>query len=201
MRKLDLAIRQGATFVFQVLWETDVLVYRPIVGISNTAPAVVTSPDHGVPNGWMVAIASVVGLNELNAVGNPPKDEEFRKADVISDSEIAFNKVNAAGFKVYQSGGFVVYYQPADLNLVQSVRMQIRDKIGGNAIHSMTLADDDFAIDFAKKRIVGTIDADAAATFTFKKAVYDLEVETTEGIVVPLFYGAVSLAFESTTIS
>ena len=50
--KLDLSIIQGDTFSQIIRWETEPIVYSPITGITQAAPAVITATSHGVPNGW-----------------------------------------------------------------------------------------------------------------------------------------------------
>jgi len=200
MKKLDITIRQGSTFTLPIMWERDRLIYNPITAIANTAPVLITSAGHGIPDGWPVAVVCAKGLTELNATDNPPREADFRPAAVVSDSQIEFNKVSSACFKPYTSGGFLAYYQPADLAAIADVRMQIKTKIGGDVLHSMTLAAGDFTLDMLRKRIAGVIDATTTAAFVFKKGVYDIEVEDVDGVVTPLIYGSVSLTLETTTI-
>ena len=55
----DLTIQQGRTFSLALRWESPPVVYRPITAIAQTAPARLTVPAHGVPDGWRVAITNV----------------------------------------------------------------------------------------------------------------------------------------------
>lgn len=199
MKKLDLTIRQGATFKLPVMWETSTLVYKPISAIAQDAPVLVTtSESHGAPDGWMCAVMNAKGMTELNAANNPPKDNEFRPITLVDATNLEFNAVNAAGFRPYTSGGQLVYYLPGDLSTLVDVRMQIRSKVGGTVLAAFTLTDGDFELDFTRKRIVLTIPAADTAAFTFKSGVYDLEVEDDTGVVTPLLYGAVALTLEIT---
>lgn len=198
MKKQDLTIRRGATFTFPVMWESDVLVYKDITGVTQSAPMTVTCVDHSIPDGWGAAIMSVKGMAEINAKGNPPEDEEFRPVTVVDPDHVAFNAVNAAGFKAYQSGGYLVYYAP-QLLAGASARMQVRDKVGGNVLLDINSDDGGITIDAARGRVVIGLTAAVTAALTWRTGVYDLEVETADAVVTPLLYGGVTVSPEITT--
>lgn len=198
VRKLDIQIRQGSTFTLPVMWELDTLVYKPITAVAQSAPVRLTVPGHGIPPGWMAAVANVKGPTALNAQNNPPKDNEFAPVTVIDADTVEFNKVNGAAFKAYAGGGQLVYYAPGDLTDLTDVRMQIRTKIDGPVLHELTL-NDGIELDFAKSRIEITIPATDTELMTFKAGVYDLEVEKTDGTVpFPILHGAATLTREVT---
>lgn len=205
MKKLDITIRQGSTFVLPVMWETTTLVYKPITAIEASAPVRVTAPNHGAPDGWNACVMNSEGMKELNAAsenGKPPKDTEFQPITLVSGNEIEFNAVNATKFRAYTGGGQLVYYAPGDL-VGAIARMQIKDKVGGTVLH--TLRSDgltpNITLDLTKSRIVLRIEATEAAAFAWKSGVYDLEIETASGDTVPLLYGAVAVIREVTTLS
>ena len=75
----DLTIQQGRTFSLALRWESQPVVYRPITAIAQTAPARLTVPTHGVPDGWRVAITNVKGMTEINAEANKLLTPVFRK--------------------------------------------------------------------------------------------------------------------------
>lgn len=197
MKKLDIQIRQGSTFTLPVMWELDALIYKTITAVAQSAPVRLTVPGHGIPTGWMAAVMNVKGPTPLNAAENPPKDNEFMPVTVVDEDTVEFNKVNGAGFKPYVSGGQLVYYAPGDLTDLNDARMQIRTKIDGEVLHELVLP---FGIgfDFAKSRIEVDIPASDTALMTFKTGVYDLEVEKSDGTVIPILYGAAILTRETT---
>lgn len=197
MRKLDIQIRQGSTFTLPIMWELDALIYKTITGIAQSAPVRLTVPGHGIPTGWMAAVMNVKGPTPLNAAENPPKDNEFLPVTVVDDDTVEFNKINGAGYKAYVSGGQLAYYAPGDLTDLVDVRMQIRTKIDGDVLHELTL-DAGITLDFAKSRIEVEIPASDTELMTFKAGVYDIEVEQTDGTVIPILYGAATLTREVT---
>ena len=198
MKKLDIVLRKGATWQLPVMWESDRLAYKTITQVTPTSPVRITAVGHGIPDGWRVAVANVKGPSALNAAMNPPRDHEFRVATVVSPDAIEFNKVNAAGWPAYVTGGQLVYYEPMPL-LDAQARMQIKNKVNGIVLHELTTADGGITIDLIKSRLVLTITAEACAAFTWRRGVYDLEVFDASGVVTPLLYGSVNLTSEVTT--
>ena len=198
MKKQNLSVRQGSTFTLSVAWEGRRLVYRPISQIEQTSPVRITALAHGVPDGWMVAVMNAKGLTHLNAEYNPPKDAEFRQATVVSPDAIEFNPVNAAGFKAYQSGGQLVYYEPVSLIDV-TARMQIRRRPGVPFFYELTTENGAISLDFARSRINLQIPAGDTAGMDWTTGFYDLEVVDANGVVTPLLAGEVVVTREITT--
>lgn len=204
MKKLDITIRQGSTWELPVMWETNTLVYKPITGIAQSSPVRLTVPNHGMPDGWNGAVVNVLGMTQINAAsenGKPPIDADFLSVTLVSGDEIEFNAINSARFKPYASGGQLVYYAPGDL-VGATARMQIKDKVGGTVLHTLRSdgAEPNIVFDLPKNRIIPRIEASEAAAFAWKAGVYDLEIESATGVVVPLLYGAVTLIREVTTL-
>lgn len=192
-----LTILQGKTFELPVLWETEPVVYKPITGISAAAPAVVTCVGHGVPDGWRVAIVSAKGMTQINALNTPPKDKDYVIAKVLSADSLELNTVNAAEFKAWTSGGYVQYNTPKDL-AGYIARMDIMDKAGGTVLLALTTENAGIVIDNVTKTITLNISATDTAAITWKKAVYDLELESTTGVVTSLLFGTVVVTKEVT---
>ena len=195
--KKDLTILQGRTYSHPIKWETEPVIYKPITAITQAAPCIVTAVGHGLPDGWRVAIVSVKGMTQINA-SNPPKDNEYVVAKVLTADTIELNTVNAAEYKAYISGGYVQYNTPQDLTSYVA-RMSIKDKVGGTELMSLTTANSRILIDNTTKTITLEIDADDTAEITFKKGVYDLELESPSGVVTALMYGNVTVTNEVTT--
>jgi hypothetical protein len=195
--KKDLTILQGRTFSYPLKWEIEPIVYKPITGITQAAPCIVTAVGHGLPDGWRVAIVSVKGMTQINA-SNPPKDSEYVVAKKLTDDTIELNTVNAAEYKAYTSGGYVQYNTPQDLTSYVA-RMSIKDKVGGTELMSLTTTNDRIVVDDTAKTITLAIDATDTAAITFKRGVYDLELESPAGVVTALMFGNVTVTNEVTT--
>lgn len=198
----DFIIEQGKTFAHVLRWEAPPYIYKAISGISQGAPAIVTSVAHGVPDGWRVAIVSVKGMKEINATVAPPAAAAFRRATRIGADSIELNDVNSSEYTAYVSGGFVQYLTPVDLTGF-TARMKIKSKEG--VVLASTEAGDTpldvitVAIDTALKTITVTISASATAAFSWTKGLYDLEMVSPGGVVTAILKGKIQVTKEITT--
>lgn len=200
MKKYDISLRKGSSRSIPIMWESRRLIYRSITSIQNTAPVRVTCPGHGLPDGWMVAVANAKGLVDLNATGNPPKDHEFRQATYVDPDTIEFNKVNGSAFRGHQANtGHLVYYEPVLPVVGLKARMQIKNKVGGTVLYELTTENGGITLDAVLKRITLDFPADAFVGAAWKAGVYDLETEDPSGVVTPILYGAFALTDEVTT--
>lgn len=198
----DFVIEQGKTFQHVLRWEAPPYIYKPISGITQAAPAVVTAATHGVPNGWRVAIVSVKGMTAINAVNDPPKTSEYKRATVLTANTIELNDVNSADYKPYTSGGYVQYLTPVDMGGF-TARMQIKDKVGGVVLASTEVGDTPLdtitiTIDNVAKTISLLISAADTAALTWTKGVYELEM-INGGVVTALLTGKITVTKEVTT--
>lgn len=193
----SLTILQGKTYELPVHWEVEPIVYKAITGITQAAPAVVTCVGHGVPDGWRVAIVSVKGMTQINAKNSPPKDSDYVIAKKLTTDTLELNTVNAADFKAYTSAGYVQYNTPQDLTDYVA-RMDIKDKVGGTVLMSLTTENLRILIDNTSKTIKLDIDAADTAAITWKKGIYDLELESPSGVVTALMFGTVTVTNEVT---
>lgn len=125
----DLQFVQGKTFTLVLRWETEPIVYKAITAVSQTAPARMTVPGHGMPSGWRGAVTNVKGMTEINAAANDVRDRDYTPGTVIDANTIDLNEVNAAGFKAYLSGGYWQYNTPVDIT-GYGARMAIKTKAG-----------------------------------------------------------------------
>ena len=196
----DIEIRRGATFVLPVRWETEPWLYAAISSISLTAPASITSAAHTIPDGWNVAVVDAKGLTQLNAKSNPPKASDMRRATVVSATQIEFNAISSASFGKHTAGtGYLAWRTPQSL-LGHTARMQIKDRIGGTVLASLTsLPGGGIVLDDAGKVIEITITAEQSEAFTKSAGVYDLELVSPGGVVTALMEGAVAIDTEVTT--
>jgi len=199
-RELDIDIRRGETFSLAVRWETEPWLYAAIASISLTAPVLITSAAHTIPTGWNVAVVGAKGLTELNAKHNPPKSADMRRATVVSSTQIEFNEISAAEFCAHQAAtGYLAWLTPHAL-AGYTARMQIKDRVGGTVLHSMTSAvDGGISINDSERVIELLINEPITAAFAWSSGVYDLELISPGGVVTPLLEGSVTVGAEVTT--
>lgn len=190
-REVDLEILQGATFTKVFRWASEILTYKAVTGITQSAPPVITAASHGVPDGWPVKVSAVVGMDDIN-------DDEWHDATVVTSGTISLKNVNAAGYDAYVSGGVLEYYTPVDLSGF-TARAQIRRSIGASTtLLELTTENGGIAIDNSAKTITLTIAATATDDLTWRTAVYDLELVSGTGVVTRIASGPVTVSREVT---
>lgn len=196
----DLTISQGRTFSLALRWESPPVVYKPITAITQTAPARLTVPAHGLPDGWRVAITNVKGMTEINAEANKLTSRDYHQATVVDANTLDINDINAAGFKPYTSGGYIQFGTPVDLTGFKA-RMTIKNRVGGTVLSTLTTENGGITIDAAAKLITLNISADDTTLMTFTTGVYDLELVSgaTPAVVTALLSGRVTVTKEVTT--
>ncbi len=88
--------------------------------------------------------------------------------------------------------------EPVDLT-GYSARMQIRrSKSSSDVLFELTTANGRIAIDGAAGKVTLTFTAEESAAFTWRRGVYDLELEAGDGVVRRLLEGAVEVNREVT---
>ena len=196
----DLTIQQGRTFSLALRWESTPVVYRPITAIAQTAPARLTVPAHGVPDGWRVAITNVKGMTEINAEANKLTSRDYHQATVLDANTVEINDINAAGFKAYTSGGYIQFDNPVDLTGF-TARLTIKNRVGGSVLYTLTTENGGIVIDAAAKLVTLNISAVDTALMAFTTGVYDLEMVSgaTPAVVTALLSGRVTVSKEVTT--
>jgi hypothetical protein len=195
MAKHDITIAMGKTLVKTLRWEAPPIIYRPITGITQSAPVTITCPTHGVPTGWRVAVVSVKGMTDINAENTPPKAKDYHKASAVDGDTLTINDINSSGYKAYTTGGYVQYNTPVDMTGF-TARMQIKDRVGGTVLLDVSPY---IALDNSEKKITITIPAAITEAITFTKGVYDLEMASPAGVVTELLSGSVVVTKEVTT--
>ena len=195
----DLVIEQGRTLEQVVRWETEPFLYAQIQSISNSAPVTIeTVAPHGIPDGWRVAVVGAKGLTSLNSVGNPPKPKDFIRASAKTVTSIEFNAISTALEPTYSGGGALQFYSPASLAGC-SARMDIKNKVGGVVLLGLTSLNGKLVLDAVNYRITILLSAAETAALTWKKGVYDLELESPSGVVTAILTGSVTVSQEVTT--
>lgn len=195
---MKLTIKQGATFTQIVRWETAPLVYKTITAITKAAPVSITSAAHGVPNGWRVAVQSVVGMKQINALNDPPKTKDYRLAAVSGANALTLDGVNSLGYSTYVSGGVLVYATPADLTGF-TARLHIRKSVSSATfLVELTTANGGIVLDNVEKTIKIFMSAVDTAALTFTSGVFALEMVSATGVVTSLLEGTVVVSKEVT---
>lgn len=191
----DLEFKQGKTYLHEIRVEEKPVIYKNITGIANTAPVRLTVPAHGLVNNWPAAVTNVKGMVEINTEANNVKDGDYRAATVIDADTVDFNDINAAGFKKYVSGGVLQYNTPIDLSGC-TARMSVKDKVGGTELFRLDDQNGRIVLNNTSKTVTLKVSASDTALMTFKKGVYELELETPTGEVFLVMTGAVTVTKE-----
>jgi hypothetical protein len=194
----DIVIRQGETFRQVLRWETSPIVYKAITAITQSAPVSITCPSHGLLTGWRVAIVSVKGMTNINAAYDPPRNSDYHPITVVDGDTLTINSINSAGFKSYVSGGYLQSNTPQVLT-GYTARMDIKDKVGGTILDSLTDSNGKILIDATNHAITISLSALATAAYAWTSGVYDLELVAATGEVTTLVSGSVSVIQEVTT--
>ncbi len=188
--KLNLKIYQGSTFRQVLRWASSTKVYVPITNITKSAPVVITAANHAAPLGWRVKVVGAGGMKEINQL-------DYQIVTDKTTDTVTLNQINSLGFTTYTSGGVLEYNQPVQLT-GYTARMQIREKVGSDTVlHSLTTENGGILLDTTLQTITLLIPDETTATFTFKAAVYDLEM-LKSGEVSQLATGNISLSKEVT---
>jgi hypothetical protein len=185
----DFCVGAGETFQPVIRWGTGVLISKPITGITQAAPAVVTAVGHGVPDGWQVAVVSAKGMTQINTRVFPPVGRDLHKATLLSADTVQLNDINSADYTAYTSGGFLVYNTPVVLTGM-TARMIIRDApLTGTILATLTqLAG--ITLDNTAKTITPIL---ATAALTWTLGYYDLELTDVGGKITQLLTGTISI--------
>lgn len=188
--KLNLKIYQGSTFRQVLRWESSTKVYVPITNITKSAPVVITAANHAAPLGWRVKVVGAGGMKEINQL-------DYQTVTDKTTDTVTLNQINSLGFTTYTSGGVLEYNRPVDLTWY-TARMQIRAKIDSDTVlHTLTTENGGILLDDVAKTITMYIPDETTQTFTFKAAVYDLEM-ISGGEVTALASGSITLVREVT---
>jgi hypothetical protein len=191
--KLNLKVYQGSTFTEILRWESGTKIYKPITGITKTAPVVITATAHNIPTGWRARVTNVVGMKELNCAA----DVYYVVTDTATNT-VTINAVNALGYTEYVSGGVLEYNEPVNLT-GYTARMQIRGKLTDTTvIKELTTVNGGILIDNTLKTITVKLSATETALLDFASAVYSLELVSSSGEVFQMLNGTLTLVKEVT---
>lgn len=189
--KVNFKVYQGSTFKEILRWESSTKVYKPITGISQSAPCIITCPNHGILPGWRFRITNVKGMKEINS------SDVYHIATEDTSDTIIINALNTVDYSAYTSSGIVEYNEPIDISSY-TARMQIREKIDStDYIYELTTENNSIILDSASGTITIIIDSDITTDFTFNSAVYSMELVNNYE-VIPFINGTLTLVKEVT---
>lgn len=190
--KINFKVYQGSTFGEVLRWESSEKKYIAIEAITKTAPVVITATAHNIPIGWRMKVTNVLGMTDINS------DDTYHVITDTATNTITLGNLNGAGFKAYISGGIIEYNSPINM-AGYTARMQIRAKLDDTiVIEELTTVDGDIVINNTLKTITLNMTAEITAAFTFKTAVYSLEMVSSGGQVTPFAVGTLTLVKEVT---
>jgi hypothetical protein len=186
--KQTLNLVQGKTLSLVIRWETSPVVAKAITAISLASgfPRL-TVTSHGCPDGWRGYVTSAQGMKQINAE-NPdkPRTKDYHEATVIDANTIEFNGWNPVDdsgrdWSAYTSGGFFKYNTPKSL-ANKTIRVKIKDKVGGTVLLSTEVADTPLDLivataDDALKAITVEIAATTTEDLTWDTGVWEVEAE------------------------
>lgn len=201
--KQTLNITRGKTLALVIRWETTPVVSKAITAISlATGFPRLTVPSHGAPNGWRGYVISVQGMKQINARNNPPRPSDFREFTVIDANTLELNGVvpiddNGREWSAYTSGGFVQYNTPKDLT-GQTIRVKVKDRVGGTVLLSTEAVDSPLNVveaiaDNATKTIQITTPATDTEALAWDKGVWEVEAESSTGVVESIIAPSLAL--------
>lgn len=192
--KQTLNITRGKTLSLVIRWELETpVVSKPITAISLASgfPRL-TAAGHGAPPGWRGYVTGVQGMRQINAENNPPRTSDYHEATVVDENTVEFNGWNPVDdngreWSAYTSGGFFKYNTPKDLS-GQTIRVKVKDRIGGTVLLSTEAADSPLNLitataDDAAKKITIEIPATATEAITWDKGVWEVETQGATGKV------------------
>ena len=185
--KKTLNIVRGKTTQLVIRWETTPVVSKAITAISTaTGFPRLTVPSHGAPQGWRGYVVGVDAPKQINADNIPPRSSDYREATVIDSNTVEFNGLvpvddNGRSWAAYTSGGFFQYNTPQSL-ANKTVRVKVKDRVGGTVLLSTELGDAPNNLitataDDANKAITIEIAATTTEDLTWDKGVWEVEVE------------------------
>lgn len=162
--------------------------YRPLTGITATAPIRLTVPDHGLTSDWLAWVSGTTGMQELNR--EPPRQLPHR-VEVIDADTLEINAVNAVGLKPVAGAGQLIYQPPIDLTGA-TARLIIREQEeGGDQLLVLTTG---AGIDItAPGTLAVEISAADTAGITWTSGWYHLEITYADGTVSRFFRGPVTV--------
>lgn len=162
--------------------------YRPLTGISPTAPVRLTAPGHGLVGDWIAWVTGTSGLPDLNR--EPPRQLPHR-VEVIDADTLEINRLSAAGFNPAAGSGQLIYQPPVDL-AGATARLTFRSQEEGGA-ELLVLVTGAGVTTTAPGTLTVEIAAEDTAGISWTSAWYHLDIVFPDGTVSRFFRGPVTV--------
>ncbi len=194
-----LSVTRGKTLKQTLLYADTTLKYKAITAQVSTAPVHLTVPDHGIPDGWPVRIQGVSVPSEMNT----PEGLSVAAYTVDPDT-VEINSMDSSSWDAFTVSGNLVFSAPADLT-GWKMRMQVRDKIGGNVLLSLSsdpadTPDGDIEIDVAGSAFTLKLSAEKTAALSWVSGVYDIEAILPDSSVISVIAPSPILVNQEVTV-
>lgn len=175
-------IYQGSTFRDLLRFESANKIAKPISSITKGGVTIIESTSHGLVPGWRFKVAGVLGMREINTAN-------YYFVGDVTENSLTVPELDSSNYTNYTSGGFIKYNQPEDLTGA-SARMQLRSsKTSVDILAELTTENNYIKIDTVSGVVALELPESVTKEFTFKKAVYSLEI-LIEGIVTTVLTGS-----------
>ena len=183
----------GKTFRLTLQAPAKQQVSKAITNITQAVPAVITTDEaHGLTDGWLVAVESVVGMKDINAEVIPARmPADYYTARIIDTTSFYIEKgnqlVNSLGFDAYNSGGIIRYWKPVDFYGC-TFTMKVFNKKGEVIATNETPAAD-ITITESNGTVEILIADETSAELTATAGNYELFMEDSDGAIFGWLYG------------
>ena len=192
--RFELDMEQGATFNYTFHWYAGGKFMAPIEDITVGYPTRIKVTAHGLPtiSDTPVILSGISGAEILNSHDLGIDEAIYVDADHFDMPQSTVADVWACGT------GEVTYHKPSDITGF-TARMQIREKWHStNFIHELTTENGGIVLTVEDASIEITVTPADTSTFTFNKAVYDIEMIAPGGQITRIIEGTITLSKEVT---
>lgn len=168
-------IRKGSSTEFVFWWQNPKFIYKPISGVSQSAPVQLSCTGHGMNDGQYFCVTGVKGGGQqLN--GNPEKIADYHKATLVDADTVEINGVNSADWSAYVSGGHIQYREP--LNLTGCTAFgQLRETVDAVfPIMEFSTVDGSIVIDELEGKVTIKFDPSITELVEVENAVFDYRI-------------------------
>lgn len=199
--RVVLRIRRGSTYLKDFRFETEPYVYKPIQGITQSAPCTIQCTGHGLLQDQLFTVQNAGGMLNLNE-HTPVVADDWHRATILDVDTIELNRINSTTFKAYTSGGHIRYRTVVDLTGLEA-EMKFLDRPGGTVYYiarsSGLVTPPDPAVitlDTALQRVFIELPDEDTATFLWRRAIFDLDLIDSTGRIFTRVNGDVVIETE-----
>lgn len=192
--RFELDMEQGATFNYTFHWYAGGRFMAPIEDITVGYPTRIKVTAHGLPtiSDTPVIISGVDGADILNSEGTGIEEAIYVDAD-------HFDMPQSTVADTWKCGtGEITYHKPSDITGF-TARMQIREKWHSlDFIEELTTENGGIVLTVEDASIEITLLPAVTALYTFRQAVYDIEMIDPNGSITRIIEGTITLSKEVT---